>query len=263
MTTPQMRDRVGLAIDVAREAARLASHMRADFSALGIETKGDPRDVVTIADRTVEEFIVSRLNAQFGDDVLGEELGRTGTSERLWIVDPIDGTYNYVHDNPRWCVSLGFVLAGEPIIGVICSPASGQLFVASKGNGATRNGAPIRVSGDRFGTQPLVEVGASSTKPITRYLEIVERLMRSNIETRRLGSGALGLTQVATGETDGYVEDHIHPWDVAAGTVIVREAGGHVSDFFAGGVVDRSGPILACTPSLRGRLEALIGTPTT
>jgi myo-inositol-1(or 4)-monophosphatase len=262
MTTPEIRGRVGLAIEVAREAARLASHMRADFAALGVETKGDPRDVVTIADRKVEEFIVSRLHAQFGDDVLGEEHGRTGMSERLWIVDPIDGTYNYVHDNPRWCVSMGFVLAGEPIIGVICSPASGQLFVAAKGSGATRNGVPIRVSGDRFGTQPLVEVGTSSSKPVSRYLEIVGRLMGDNIETRRLGSGALGLAQVATGETDGYVEDHIHPWDVAAGIVIVSEAGGHVSDFFAGGIVDRSGPILACTPSLRARLEAVVGTPT-
>lgn len=263
MTPAETRDRVGFAIDVARAAAGLAAHLRADFAALGIQTKGDPRDLVTIADRKVEEFIVSRLRARFGDDVLGEELGRTGMGDRLWIVDPIDGTYNYVHDNPRWCVSLGFVLAGEPIIGVICAPASGQLFVGVTGDGAMRNGVPIRVSGDRYGAQPLVEVGASSTRPVTRYIEIVESLMRGSIETRRLGSGALGLAQVATGETDGYVEDHIHSWDVAAGTVIVREAGGHVSDFFAGGIVDRSGPVLACTPSLRGRLEAITGMPVT
>jgi myo-inositol-1(or 4)-monophosphatase len=252
-----LADRLHLAIELAIEAGRLAAQMRRAPERLGVEAKS-ARDLVTAADRKVEELIVSRLRSAFGDDVLGEELGRTGGSARLWLVDPIDGTYNYIHDNPRWCVSLGFMSDGMQEIGVIYSPPLDHLYVARRGGGATRNGRPLKVSGSQYATHSLVEVGSSSRRPLSAYLGIVERLMTAGIETRRLGSGALGIAQVATGEIDGYYEDYIHPWDVAASTLVVREAGGFASDYFAGDALERGNRILACAPSLREHIQALI-----
>lgn len=249
--------RFAFADKLVREAGALALEMRRNPSALGVEAKG-ARDFVTAADRAVEELIVERIGAEFGEQVLGEEFGGTA-SDALWIVDPIDGTYNYVHDNPRWCVSLGFVLNGVPELGHVFAPARGDMFAGRRGHGATLNGKAIRVSGDRYLGQPLVEVGSSNRRPLGEYLGLVERLMKAGYETRRCGSGALGLVQVATGATDAYVESHINSWDVAAGIVIVREAGGWTNDFFASNGLLGGNPILATTPPMREALSRLTG----
>jgi myo-inositol-1(or 4)-monophosphatase len=253
MTPADLDVRYTFARALVQEAGRLAVDMRTGASARDIETKG-PRDFATAADKAVEDLIVKRITERFGDAVLGEEFGGALNTKTLWIVDPIDGTYNYAHNNPRWCVSLGFVVDGVPTLGFLDAPQSSHFYEARRGTGAFRNGTPLAVSGPAMAHAPLVEVGTSSRKPLSNYLDTIRRLMEAGIETRRCGSGALGLAQVATAETDGYFEDHINAWDVAAALVIVTEAGGRVNDFLAGDGIRSGGPVLAVAPWLAPQL---------
>jgi myo-inositol-1(or 4)-monophosphatase len=251
--------RRAFAIELVREAGHLAEAMRRDAVRKTVEAKS-ANDFVTAADKAVEELIRLRIAEAFGDAVLGEEMGGeiADQTKPLWIVDPIDGTRNYIHGRSQWCVSLGFLDAGAPVLGLIYQPPLDHLYVAQTGLGASRNGVPLRVSGSVNADRPLVEVGMSNRRPFAEYLAAVERLMTAGIETRRCGSGALGLAQVASGENDGYLEMHINSWDVAAGIVLVTEAGGIVNDFFAGNGLRQGNPILAATPSLAERLAALV-----
>jgi myo-inositol-1(or 4)-monophosphatase len=147
-----MAARLRSAESIAREAGRLATGFLSDRSTLGVGMKG-PQDFVTKADRAVEEFIVARLSAAFpGDGFVGEEGQAAGTAPKpssIWIIDPIDGTANFVQGRDDWCVSIGFIESGVPTIGVIYHPASDELFAAAAGYGASRNGVPIHV---RHGT---------------------------------------------------------------------------------------------------------------
>jgi myo-inositol-1(or 4)-monophosphatase len=258
MTPFDLDARYAFARALVKEAGRLAVEMRKSASTSDIEAKG-PRDFATAADKAVEELIVKRITDRFGDAVLGEEFGGALDTKTLWIVDPIDGTYNYAHGNPRWCISLGLVVDGVATLGFIDAPQSDHFYEARRGAGAFRNGTRLSVSGPDMTHAPLVEVGTSSRKPLSNYLDTVRLLMEAGIETRRCGSGALGLAQVATGETDGYLEDHINSWDVAAALVIVTEAGGRVNDFLAGDGVRSGGPILAAAPWLAERLTGISG----
>jgi myo-inositol-1(or 4)-monophosphatase len=244
---------------VAREAGALAVELRRGTdAALGVTGKGT-LDFATDADLAVERLVGERLGKRFGDGMLGEEYGMAGggaaQAERLWVVDPIDGTFNFMHGLPVWCVSLAYVDKGEIEIGVIYNPDTDELFAARRFHGATRNGAAIRVSGSRHAA-PLVEIGCSLRRPLSDYLDLIGRTFAAGCEFRRLGSGALGLARVASGQTDGYLELHINAWDVLAGIVIVREAGGWTSDFLAGAGLTAGNPIIACTPELR---ETLVG----
>ncbi len=257
MTPACLARRAIFAEALVREAGDMALQMRRVPESLAVETKG-VRDFVTAADKAVEALIVTRITRAFGDAVLGEELGGAVDAETLWIVDPIDGTYNYLHGNPRWCVSLGFLLDGRPELGFINAAQRDAMYTSQRGHGAFRNGQRLAVSGAAMSAAPLVEVGVSSRKPLDDYLGTVKRLMSANVETRRCGSGALGLAQVATGEIDGYFERHINAWDVAAGLLLVTEAGGCVNDFFAGDGIRNGNPVLACAPWLVSQMTAIL-----
>lgn len=257
MTLDDIAVRAAFAADLVREAGVLALAMQDDPS-LAVEAKG-VRDFVTVADTAVERLIVARLTQRFGDAVIGEEFGGADDGPALWIVDPIDGTYNYMHANPRWCVSLGLLVDGVPELGFIYAPQCAAFYCARRGHGATRNGQRLAVSSARFAAAPLIEVGCSSRRPLASYLKTIGNLMSADIETRRCGSGALGLAQVATGEIDGYVEHHINSWDVAAGLLLVTEAGGAVNDFFAGAGIRDGNPVLAAAPWLSGRVARIVG----
>lgn len=248
-------DRRGIAVGLAREAAALALRMR---GALGVIVAKDPLDFCTEADRAVEALVRERIAACFNEPVMGEEAGGE-PAPRLWVVDPIDGTTNYIQGSARWCVSLAYVVHGQVELGVICAPAEGRLFVAERGAGAWMNDAPIRVSGLRRGTAPVVEVGWSTRRPIADYATLIQKLVGDAIEFRRHGSGALGMADVAAGVNDGYLEVHINAWDVLAGLILVQEAGGWASDYLGGNGLVAGNPILACTPELRERLSAISG----
>jgi myo-inositol-1(or 4)-monophosphatase len=243
---------------LAREAGALAVALRGGPAAsFAVESKS-ALDFATEADRAVERLVIERLGKRFGDGVLGEEYGAQQEAvDRLWVVDPVDGTFNFMHGLPVWCVSLAFMLAGEIEIGIIYNPDGNEMFTARRGRGAFLDGAPIKVSAGRHAA-PLVEVGHSNRVALARYLGLVGGVFGAGCEFRRLGSGALGLASVAAGRTDGYLELHINSWDVLAGMLLVREAGGWTNDFLAGDGLRGGNPIVACTPELRGTLAGLL-----
>lgn len=258
MNDADLSKRFAFAEQLVHEAGALALTMQRAPADAGVEMKG-VRDFATAADKAVEELIVTRLSKEFGDAVLGEEFGGKASKDLLWIVDPIDGTYNYFHRNPRWCVSLGLMVKGRMELGLIFAPQSGDTYLARRGHGATRNGQRLAVSHPAYDTAPLIEIGCSTKRPLDLYIDLVRTVMTNGIETRRTGSGALGIAQVATGEIDGYVERYINSWDVAAALLMVTEAGGVVSDFFEGKALTEGNYILAASPWLAPRLTELTG----
>jgi myo-inositol-1(or 4)-monophosphatase len=253
---PALNARFAAAQALVREAGSLARRIRNQPAAeFGVEQKSE-LDFATEADRALERLVIEQLAGRVGDGILGEEYGGSN-AERLWVVDPIDGTFNYMHHLPVWCISLAYLEAGEIQLGIIYNPDTGELFTAQKGRGASLNGNPIRVSNARHAA-PLVEIGASNRRPLPDYLALIGRCFAAGCEFRRLGSGAMGLAAVACGRTDGYLELHINSWDVCAGILLVREAGGWTSDFLAGEGLTQGNPIIACTPELRDRLSAML-----
>ena len=254
--------RLARACELVREAGTLALASFRDAS-LAIESKG-VQDYVTAVDRAVEDLIVDRLHAEFpGDGFLGEEGGRragAADDHALWVIDPIDGTANYARGLPLWCISVALVYAGEIAFGLIFNPVSDEFYCAVRGQGATCNGQPIRVSAVHSPTSARIGMGFSYRRPPALHVQGIGRLLDAHCEYRRLGSAALGLAFVADGRFDGYWEMHINSWDVLAGICLVREAGGWVNDFLAGDGLFGGNPILACTPGLQTFLQQQLTT---
>jgi myo-inositol-1(or 4)-monophosphatase len=244
------------AIELAREAGELAATLRRSLGAL--EAK-DPMDYATNADHAIEALIRKRIGERFGDPVIGEEDGGT-PADLVWVVDPIDGTVNYIHGSARWCVSIALVEGGGVASGVINAPDEGRLFSARRGQGALLNGGPAQVSRLRHGASPVVELGWSPRRPIGAYGVLIQQLIADGIEFRRLGSGALGVADTAAGINDGYMEMHSNAWDVLAGIILVREAGGWTSDFLAGDGLVNGNPVIVCTPEINTRLRTAIAS---
>ena len=240
------------AIELAREAGLLAATLR---RSLGVLEAKDPMDYATKADHAVEALIRQRIGDRFGDPVIGEEDGGA-PADLVWVVDPIDGTVNYIHGSSRWCISIALVEGGDVVSGVVNAPDENRLFEARRGHGAFLNGALMRVSNLRHGASPVVEVGWSPRRPIAAYATVIRRLIADGIEFRRCGSGALGVADTASGLNDGYLELHINAWDVLAGIVLVREAGGWTNEFLAGDGLVKGNPIVVCTPEITARLGA-------
>lgn len=245
--------RQSFAVDIVQQAGRLARSMREGLPPIDAKSA---IDFCTEADREVEKLIRAEVAERFGDSFIGEEFGGDA-GDAVWLVDPIDGTASYIHGTPRWCVSMGFLLNGVIEIGAIYAPVLDELFVARRGRGATLNGQPIRVSGLGHGAAPVVETGWSERRPLEAYLEVLRQLTAVRYEFRRIGSGALGLADVACGRSDGYVELHINAWDVLAGLLLVTEAGGWINDFLAADGLAKGNPVLACTPEIAPTLKAI------
>ena len=237
--------------DEAERLARLAGAelMEHRHTTVAFESKGRRRELVTAADRASELIVVGGLQDAFPDHgVLAEEgvLTTQGAasneSEWLWIVDPLDGTTNFVHGLPFYCVAIALSYQGDPVVGVVYAPALGEMFVATRGGGAIRKYAdgrqqPLSVSTtDHFG-DALLATGFSYNRNepgCDDNSANVARILPHCRDLRRLGSAELDLCLVATGQYDGYWERYLAPYDVAAGSVLVREAGGVVSDFQKG-----------------------------
>lgn len=262
MTPEALACRFLAAQAVAREAGRLARRLLADPDRLQVELKG-PQDLVSAADRAVEQLIVQRLAAAFpGDSFLGEEAHASGapeTATALWVIDPIDGTTNFVQGRPDWCISIGLLHSGQPTIGVIYDPSVDELYAASRCHGATCNGSVIRVSDRRSLAEAMIGLDHSFRTPPAAHLGHIEALLARGGEYRRNGSAALSLAHVADARLDGFAELHLHAWDVVAGIVLVREAGGWTSDFLAGDGLRHGNPLIAAAPGIRDELLALTG----
>ena len=234
---------------MARALGQTALSYFGNSAALETSMKGF-QDWLTIADGTVEkEFRAMIADAFPGDAVMGEEMGG-GAASSLWIIDPIDGTANFSRGERQWCISIGLVLDGVPTLGLLYSPALGEMWLARKGHGATLNGKPIRVAETSDIRRSSIEAGWSPRRPTEDYIRAVERLFAQGASVKRGASGALGLAHVANGRTDAYFESHINSWDVAAGLVIAAEAGARINPFCTGDWIGNGNPILCVTPGL-------------
>lgn len=253
---PEVAARLVSARKAVRDAGAFAlQHFR--DSTLRVECKG-AQDYVSFVDRETESRLITALAGEFPEDVfLGEESGRHGEVDSqhfLWVIDPIDGTMNYVHGMPLWCISVALVRANQILAGIIFNPVTGEFHEACAGAGATCNGKPIHVSAVTDPVQARVGMGFSYRRPPAVHAEGVRRLLEAHCEYARFGSGALGMAYVADGRFDAYWEPHINAWDVLAGICLVREAGGWCNDFLSGAGLTSGNPILACTPALEGFL---------
>ncbi|HET9789675.1 MAG TPA: inositol monophosphatase family protein [Candidatus Angelobacter sp.] len=239
--------------DLAREAGAL---LMSYFGKVSIEYKGDA-DLVTQADRSSEKLIVERIRKQWPHhDLIGEEGSRTETgSDYRWYVDPLDGTTNFAHGYPVFCVSMGLEYKGELLAGVVYDPTRDEMFTAAKGSGAQLNGRAIRVSKTARLKESLVATGFPSHKRhknpnINFYHQIT---LRSH-GVRRAGSAALDLCYVACGRYDGFWEFNLNSWDTAAGVLLVQEAGGKVTNFSGGPFSIDSRQVLATNGVLHAEM---------
>jgi myo-inositol-1(or 4)-monophosphatase len=231
--TPDLRRMREAAVAAAREAgAILQDHARRGFR---IEHK-NAVNLVTDADRRAEAAIVAALGKAFPDhEILAEEEGlrEARAAAFRWVIDPLDGTTNFAHGLPLYCVSIGLEHEGRPVLGVVLDPTRDELFVGEAGGGATVNGAPLRVSATATLDAALLVTGFAYDirETADNNLDHFSRSALRAQGVRRLGAAALDLCYVAAGRFDGFWELKLHPWDMAAGVVILREAGGRVTDF--------------------------------
>jgi myo-inositol-1(or 4)-monophosphatase len=245
------------ACDIAREAGALILNFLE--RRIGFELKGD-FDLVTEADRASEALIVEKLRTHFPTHaIVGEEGGaREGSSEYCWYVDPLDGTTNFAHGFPAFNVTLGLERAGELVAGVVFDPLRNEMFTAERGSGAFLNGKRIHVSKAARIADALVATGFPSRK---RHLNVnvhfYYQLAMLSHGVRRAGSAALDLAYVACGRLDGFWEFALNPWDIAAGVLLIREAGGTVSDMHGGPLALRGPHILGDNSALHGPLVEL------
>jgi len=222
-----------LAVRLAREAGALQRERWE--SELEIDTKSSEVDLVTDVDRACEARVVEGIRAERPDDGIlaeeGSEYEARGSAWR-WVIDPLDGTTNYAHGYPCFCVSIGIERDGQPALGVVYNPILDELYRAVRGAGAFRNDRAIRVSPEARLGRSLLSTGFAYDRRDASGPDLVhfEAFLRAGRAVRRDGSAALDLCAVACGRFDGYWELRLKPWDVSAGGLIVQEAGGRVSD---------------------------------
>ena len=251
-------DLLKLAIDVAREAGDLLLE-RFRSAATGVETKSTPTDLVSDADRDSEELVLDRIaRARPDDGVISEESeGRPSGSGYEWIVDPLDGTVNFLFRIPVWAVSIAVHDSEGPLIGVVHDPNQQETFSAERGRGAFLDGQAINVSSQDELAQALVGTGfsydaGSRSVQAARIPDVLPRVR----DLRRAGSAAIDLAWLACGRLDGFFEAPMKIWDRAAGEVLISEAGGVISRLRAPTGNDHG--VIAANPRLHGALESLV-----
>jgi len=249
-------------VAAAQKAARRMVRDFGEVENLQVSKKG-PADFVTIADKMAEETLVKELRKarpdygfvlEEGKDIQGKDCSNT------WVIDPLDGTTNFLHGIPHFSLSIALVRDGEPFAGVVYNPVSDEMFWAEKGQGTFLNGRRLRVSARTDMAEGLFATGIPflGMDKDARFLERLENVMRVSSGIRRFGSAALDLAYVAAARYDGFWECGLKPWDIAAGIVLVREAGGYVSDIQGRRKMMETGDIIAATTKLHPVLLKLI-----
>lgn len=252
-------------LDLAREATRRGAEvLRRRFGTLDlrdIEKKG-PKDFVTAVDLEAEEAVVGFLESQTPDvGIVAEERPERRNADGLsWVIDPLDGTTNYIHKYPFFSVSVALVQGNTPLVGVVLDPLRNEEFTALRGGGAFLNGDRIQVSSVRSLSSALMLTGFPfrAVALLGSYVRSFEAVLRSTAGVRRDGSAALDLCYVACGRADGFWELRLSPWDIAAGHLLVEEAGGRSTDFIGGNSQWRTGDILASNGHLHTALIRLL-----
>ncbi|MGH9375986.1 MAG: inositol monophosphatase family protein [Terriglobia bacterium] len=225
---------LGTAVEVAREAGSLLCGLLNRPHQISYKR---PMDLVTEADRRSEELITSRLRDHFPDfSIVAEEgSGHTGSSDYCWYVDPLDGTTNFAHGFPVFCVSLGLAFRGEVAVGVVFDPTREEMYTAERGSGAFMNGKRLEVSRIQNISEGLVATGfAPFGRNEERNFQYYLRFTTASHGVRRAGSAALDLCSVAAGRFEAFWELKLNPWDKAAGVLMVTEAGGRVTSLTGG-----------------------------
>lgn len=227
-----MHPMLNIAIRAARRAGDIILRGLNNLDALHIQEKS-PKDYVSEIDQQAEQAIIEILLKAYPDHaILGEEGGQQGSGDFLWIIDPLDGTTNFLHGMPQFAVSIALQVQGKLEIGLVYDPVSGELFTAQRGGGAYLNNRRIRVSRNPEMKNALIGTGFPyrDVAYLDKYLAIFRELVPLTAGMRRPGSAALDLAFTAAGRYDGFWEFRLKPWDIAAGALLVREAGGVVTD---------------------------------
>ena len=243
---------VNTAVKAARKAGSIIVRHIDQLDQLTVEVKGR-NDFVSSVDKLAEEEIIYTIKETYPDHaILGEESGHQGDSDYQWIIDPLDGTTNFLHGFPQYAVSIAVKQNDTIQHGVIFDPLRNELFAASRGSGARLNDIRIRVSKANALQRSLIGTGFPfrQNKDVDGYLNCLKDVMQNSHGIRRAGSAALDLAYVACGRLDGFWESDLQAWDIAAGTLLIQEAGGLVSDFNGNDKFMDSGNIIAANPKV-------------
>jgi len=222
-------------------------------SGLSVTVKGR-QDFVSEADVSVENELKEVIHALFPEDgFLGEESGLVlGTDTKksgVWVIDPIDGTTNYLQGMDYWCISVAYVINDVIQLGFVYAPDRDEFFFAQRGKGAYLNGASLTIQEPEKG-QAIIGVGRSNRRPLPAYFDLLAVLDTNNVEHRRFGAGALMLAHVASGLVHGYFESHLNSWDALAGLLLIEEAGGRVPNFLENDGLLNGNPVWAASSQL-------------
>ena len=251
-------DRKDFAVELCNEAGRMALSYFSDRSSLEVSAKG-AQDWVSEADKAVETFIRSRIAEAWPEDgIAGEEFGRAvGTSGFDWVIDPIDGTTNFVNGIPAWTIVLAVVAEKRTQIGVIHDPNAGETYSATRGGGAMLNEARMRVAADVPLSSGTVSVGYSNRVESKNIVPVVAAVVETGAMFHRNASGALSIAYVAAGRVLGYLEEHMNAWDCLAGQLLVEEAGGRVEEQDADEMIRVGGRVVVAAPQVFDELREI------
>jgi myo-inositol-1(or 4)-monophosphatase len=261
MDALDLLSRHAAAVEAGRRAGAHLKALYADRGALAVEQKG-VNDFVSRADREAEAIIIGLLAERFPDDgFVGEETGASGASDAraTWVIDPLDGTTNFLKGAHNWCVSIGLVTDGAIVAGVIFDPLRDELFESALGAGTRMNGATIRTSFVSDPGSATVGLGFVPRVGVQRFCSDTQILLSSGLSFRQVGAGALMLAYVAAGRVDAYFERHMWPWDAVGGLALIAEAGGTVSSYPTGPSMAAGSAVLAAGPALYPILDGALG----
>jgi myo-inositol-1(or 4)-monophosphatase len=254
---------LNIAVKAARAAGAIINRAALDLEVLKVATKG-PNDFVSEVDRAAEQAIISTLLEAYPDHgILAEETGRehgNRASEFTWVIDPLDGTTNFLHGFPVYAVSIALAHRGQVQQAVVYDPARNDLFYASRGRGAFVNDRRLRVSKRTRLAESLIGTGFPFRKGdnFKRYLKMFEEVMHACAGVRRPGAAALDLCYVAAGWYDGFFETGLNPWDVAAGSLLITEAGGLIGNFTGEADYLYQREVVAGNPKIYGQLVQML-----
>ena len=262
--TPNLHPMINVAVKAARAAGSIINRAALDIESVRISQK-KANDFVTEVDHAAEQVIIETLTTAYpGHGIWAEESGRehgAQDSEFVWIIDPLDGTTNFIHGLPVYCVSIALAVKGKVEQAVIYDPTRNDLFTATKGRGAFLNDRRLRVSKRTELKTALVSTGFPFRPGdnFNQYLQMMGDVMQRTAGLRRPGSAALDLAYVAAGYTEGFFEKGLQPWDVAAGSLLVTEAGGLVGNFTGEADYLEQEECLAGNPKVYGQLVSILG----
>ena len=252
---------LNIAVRAARAAGEVIIRSLNRLESLTITSKGR-NDFVSEVDHAAEAEIIKVIRKSYPNHAfLAEESGRSGESDTVWIIDPLDGTTNFLHGFPTFAVSIACQIKGKLEHGVVYDPMSQELFTTSRGGGAHLDNRRIRVSKQRGLEGSLIGTGfpyRANTKYLDSYLLMLRAVMENTAGVRRPGSAALDLAYVAAGRTDAFWEIGLAPWDTAAGTLLIQEAGGRIGTL-TGGEYTQGGNVIAGSPKVYAALVELLG----